>query len=259
MGERPDWTGTLLRERLLRPTVAGHGVPADSRRGNTLLPHPRSDALEARDRGLGSVEGLLGSRPPGTEAKGRGQEASDPTMASKSWKMRYQTAFAAYSAELLRQGWEDYTGSYYPWNVAARPEGWSEDDFNAELLRHGCEIPPDASDLAKILLNGLLYHRALFGRHKFFGQHKLFLESGWREEDHPLDENWRHMKKVRAMFRAKKAQKARDVQEARDKMKKERVDGRWRHSDLHLDREVAPCLLERAYAQAAARRPHRSH
>ena len=180
-------------------------------------------------------------------------------MASQSWKMRYKTAFAAYSAELLRQGWEDFTGSYYPWNVAARPEGWSEDDFNAELLRHGCEIPPDASDLAKILLNGLLYHRALFGRHKFFGQHKLFLESGWREEDHPLDENWRHMKKVRAMFRAKKAQKARDVQEARDKMKKERVDGRWRHSDLHLDREVAPCLLERAYAQAAARRPHRSH
>ena len=92
MGERPDWTSTLCQP-LLGPTVAGHGLPADSRRGNTLLPHPYSDALEARDRGLGSVEGLLGSRPLGTEARGRGQEASDPTMASQSWNTRYEAAF----------------------------------------------------------------------------------------------------------------------------------------------------------------------
>ena len=139
MGERPDWTGTLLRERLLRPTVAGHGVPADSRRDNTLLPHPYSDALEARSRGLGSAKGPLGSRPLGTEARGRGQEALDPTMASQSWRTRFEAAFEAYAAELSRQGWEsstgskwgDLTGTYYP-------KGWNGDDFKAELLRHGC-------------------------------------------------------------------------------------------------------------------------
>ena len=150
-------------------------------------------------------------------------------MASQSWKLRYRTAFEAYSAELTRQGWEPSTGS--DWGdlrlytqVAGRPEGWSEYDFNAELLRHGCEIPPDR---AKWLLNDLLYNRAYFGRHKFFGQHALFLESDWREEDHPLDENWRNTKKMLAMVKAKaqiQAQKARDVQAARDQMKKERVD-----------------------------------
>ena len=141
MGERPDWTGTLLRERLLRPTVAGHGVPADSRRDNTLLPHPYSDELEARGRGLslGSVEGLSGPRPLGTEARGRGQEALDPTMASQSWRTRYKAAFEAYAAELTRQGWELSTGSFWgDYITDLWPKGWNEDDFNAELLRHGC-------------------------------------------------------------------------------------------------------------------------
>ena len=138
MGERPDWTGTLCQP-LLRPTVAGHGLPADSRRGNTLLPHQYADVLEARGRGLGSVEGLSGSRPLGTEARGRGQEALDPTMATQSWRTRYRAAFDAYAAELSRQGWESTTGSF--WGDCASdlfPKGWNENDFNAELLRHGC-------------------------------------------------------------------------------------------------------------------------
>ena len=139
MGERPDWTGTLCQP-LLRPTVAGHGLPADSRRGNTLLPHQYADVLEARGRGLplGSVEGLSGPRPL-TEARGRGQEALDPALASQSWRTRYRAAFDAYAAELSRQGWESTTGSF--WGDCASdlfPKGWNENDFNAELLRHGC-------------------------------------------------------------------------------------------------------------------------
>ena len=45
MGERPEWTSTLLCEPLLRPTAAGHGVPADSRQDNTLLPHPHHHCI----------------------------------------------------------------------------------------------------------------------------------------------------------------------------------------------------------------------
>ena len=121
------------------------------------------------------------------------------------------------------------------------------------------------------MLNELLYYRAFFGRHKFFGQHELFLESEWREEDHPLDENGRHLKKMRAMFKAMKAQikaqKARDVQAARDQMKKERVDaggtrtytwtGKLRHaysSVLAARRpvRVAPTARTEAAAASAA-------
>ena len=142
MGERPDWTSTLLCEPLLRPTAAGHGVPADSRRDNTLLPHPYSDVLEARGRGLplGSVGGLSGSRRLFQfEARGRGKEALDPTMALQSWRTRFEAAFEAYAAELSRQGWESSTGSYWRDLIAAHyPKGWNHDDFKAELLRHGC-------------------------------------------------------------------------------------------------------------------------
>ena len=142
MGERPDWTSTLLCEPLLRPTAAGHGVPADSRRDNTLLPHPHSDVLEARGRGLplGSVEGLSGSRRLFQfEARGRGKEALDPTMALQSWRTRFEAAFEAYAAELSRQGWESSTESYWRDLIAPHyPKGWNHDDFKAELLRHGC-------------------------------------------------------------------------------------------------------------------------
>ena len=139
MGERPDWTGTLCQP-LLRPTVAGHGLPADSRRGNTLLPHQYADVLEARGRGLGSVEGLSGSRRLFQfEARGRGKEALDPTMASQSWRTRFEAAFEAYAAELSRQGWEPSTGSKWGDLIAAHyPKEWNHDDFEAELLRHGC-------------------------------------------------------------------------------------------------------------------------
>ena len=88
-----------------------------------------------------------------------------------------------------------------------------------------------------------------------------------------MDENWRHMKKVRAMVKAEvkaekaqKAQKARDVQEARDKMKKERVDasstrtytwtGKLRHSYSSVltrrPRRVAPTARTEALALSAA-------
>ena len=60
-------------------------------------------------------------------------------MATQSWRTRYRAAFDAYAAELSRQGWESTTGSF--WGDCASdlfPKGWNENDFNAELLRHGC-------------------------------------------------------------------------------------------------------------------------
>ena len=155
MGERPGWASTL-REPLLRPTVAGHGMPAVSRRGHTLLPHPYLDAIEARGRGLGSVEGPLVSRPLGIESRSRGQEALDPTMASQSSRTRFKAAFEAYTAELSRQGWESSTGSLWgDWRALLceiNCKGWNEDDFNAELLRHGC------GGMRKDFLLGSLIH-----------------------------------------------------------------------------------------------------
>ena len=62
------------------------------------------------------------------------------------------------------------------------------------------------------------------------------------------------MKKMRAMFRAKKAQKAqeaRDVQEARDKMKKERVDAGGTQTYTWTGK------LRHAYSSVLARRPRR--
>lgn len=104
MGEPPDWAS--LAEPLLRPKVAGHGLPADSPRGNTPLPQPQ-DTVEAMD--------------------------------SRSWKTHFRAAFEAYSEELLRQGWEPLRRSWWGdwWHIY--PQGWNLDDFNAELVRHGCE------------------------------------------------------------------------------------------------------------------------
>ena len=104
MGEPPDWAS--LAEPLLRPKVAGHGLPADSPRGNTPLPQPQ-DTVEAMD--------------------------------SRSWKTHFRAAFEAYSEALLRQGWEPLRRSWWRdwWHIY--PQGWNLDDFNAELVRHGCE------------------------------------------------------------------------------------------------------------------------
>ena len=131
MSERPERADTWYAP-LLRPTVAGHGLPADSRRVATTL-----DVIEAKGRGLGSIQGLSESRSPGIEARNRGQEAFDPTKASESWYKRYKAGFEAYSAELLRQGWEPRPGPSTGWGDF--PKGWSDEDFNAELSRHGCE------------------------------------------------------------------------------------------------------------------------
>ena len=106
MGERPNWASTWV-EPLLRPTVAGHGVPADSPRGDTLLPQGTVDAMR-----------------------------------SQSWKTRCKAAFEAYSALLLRQGWEPdaLTGSLWGDLLAGSfPKGWNHADFNEELSRHGCK------------------------------------------------------------------------------------------------------------------------
>ena len=129
MGERPDWASTLF-EPLLRPTVTGHGLPADSRRCNTLLPQ---DTVEA--------------------------------MGSQSWRTHYKAGFEAYSAELLRQGWEPSTGSWWG-DKRAGPfaRGWNQDDFNAVLLRRGCVRPPGASGAC--LLGKLLAHRMRDARRK---------------------------------------------------------------------------------------------
>ena len=106
MGERPGWASTWV-EPLLRPTVAGHGLPADSPRGDTLLPQGTVDAMR-----------------------------------SQSWKTRCKAAFEAYSALLLRQGWEPdaLTGSLWGDLLAGSfPKGWNHADFNEELSRHGCK------------------------------------------------------------------------------------------------------------------------
>ena len=188
MSERPERADTWY-EPLLRPTVAGHGLPADSRRGTTTvdapddrcLPHPYLDA---------------------------------PTKASESWYKRYKAGFEAYSAELLRQGWEPSTGSFWGdvrvlWVLRGtrRPKGWSEEDFNAELLRHGCD-PPSGS-LWEILLGHLISEQGAV----YLGK---------------LQDEARAMKKVQ------KEQKAQDVQMARDKMQKERVDSGGRSTDTWI-------------------------
>ena len=96
------WASTLA-EPLVRPTVAGRGLPADSPRGEQLLPQGTVDAMR-----------------------------------SQSWKTRCKAAFEAYSALLLRQGWEPSTGSVWG-DVLVLGQGWNHDDFNEELLRHGCK------------------------------------------------------------------------------------------------------------------------
>ena len=106
MGERPGWASTWV-EPLLRPTVAGHGLPADSPRGDTLLPQGTVDAMR-----------------------------------SQSWKTRCKAAFEAYSALLLRQGWEPDASTGSLWGdlrAGPFPKGWNHDDFNEELFRHGCK------------------------------------------------------------------------------------------------------------------------
>ena len=82
-------------------------------------------------------------------------------MASQSSRTRFKAAFEAYTAELSRQGWESSTGSLWGDRRAflcdINCKGWNEDDFNAELLRHGCG--PCRGMEANILVGSLIHDR----------------------------------------------------------------------------------------------------